>query len=176
MPASNVRHRGFTLLELIAGIVLLSISMSIVITLLAPQAQQSAEPLIQLRATKLGQSLMNEVLSKAYDEHSDRSPPFQRCDEKPGGCSAVLGAEGGENRSSYDDVDDYLAMPAQPVTNSQGQILSEYAGFYARVSVVRDSDYNSATHDGGDVAKRITITVTAPNNEQYIFSAYRGNY
>jgi len=76
-----LKAKGFTLIELIIGIVMLAITLSIITALIAPQAQKSAEPITALRASELGQSLMNEIQSKSFDEHSDRSPPFRRCGE-----------------------------------------------------------------------------------------------
>ncbi|MCG7570399.1 prepilin-type N-terminal cleavage/methylation domain-containing protein [Pseudoalteromonas sp. CNC9-20] len=186
MAVKRPRARGFTLVELILGIVIFAIAMVIVFTLIAPQARQSAEPLVQVKAAKLGQSLMNEILGKAYDENSDRSPPFQRCDEKPVGCTlaANLGEDTGESdsgnvcggRVNYDDVDDYIDMPQQPVCDAQGSPLLDYGQYRANVSVVYDQDYTQSTSDTGDSAKRVDISVFAPNGEVYRFQIYRGNY
>ena len=74
---------GFTLLELVIGIVVFTISLTIVLSLIVPQAEQTAEPFRQVKAAKLGQSLMNDILSRSYDENSDRSPPFVTCVDKP---------------------------------------------------------------------------------------------
>ncbi|MEM0515071.1 prepilin-type N-terminal cleavage/methylation domain-containing protein [Pseudoalteromonas sp. YIC-827] len=169
MRANSLSHRGFTLIELIMGIVVFAIAMSIVISLVAPQARQSAEPLIQLKAAKLGQSLMNEILAKAYDEQSDRSPPFRRCDEKPSGCSSIMGPEE-PSRDLYDDVDDYHNL----VIHDLG---GEYAGFAVAIKVSIDGDYDQSSADGlKDVAKRIDVSVTSARGERYQFQAYRGNY
>ena len=90
-----LKHKGFTLIELILGMVVLAIVMTIITGLLAPQARQSADPVVQIRATELGQALMNEVLGKSFDENSDRSPPWNRCGENGVSCtdSANFGAD-----------------------------------------------------------------------------------
>ncbi|KJY97674.1 type IV pilus modification PilV family protein [Pseudoalteromonas ruthenica] len=168
MAVKRPRARGFTLVELILGIVIFAIAMVIVFTLIAPQARQSAEPLVQVKAAKLGQSLMNEILGKAYDENSDRSPPFQRCDEKPVGCSTTMGPEEG-SRDLYDDVDDYNGLSITDVGGT-------YSGFAASVLVAIDGDYDQSSYDNIEQAKRIEVTITAPNGERYRFDAYRGNY
>ncbi|WP_022945528.1 prepilin-type N-terminal cleavage/methylation domain-containing protein [Pseudoalteromonas ruthenica] len=168
MAVKRPRARGFTLVELILGIVIFAIAMVIVFTLIAPQARQSAEPLVQVKAAKLGQSLMNEILGKAYDENSDRSPPFQRCDEKPVGCSTTRGPEEG-SRDLYDDVDDYNGLSITDVGGT-------YSGFAASVVVAIDGDYDQSSNDNIEQAKRIEVTITAPNGERYRFDAYRGNY
>lgn len=164
---SFVASRGFTLLELIIGIVVFSISLTVVLSLIAPQAAQTAEPLRQVKAAKLGQSLLNDILSRSFDENSDRSPPFETCNQK-GSCSTTLGPEE-TNESDYDDVDDY-----------NGFALADVGGIYANysVSVVveYDSDLSDSTANDGDTFKRVDVAVTAPDGQTYGFSAYRGSY
>ena len=180
-----LKVKGFTLIELIIGIVMFAIALSIITALIAPQAKRSAEPIVALRASEFGQSLMNEIQSKSFDEHSDRSAPFRRCGETTLGaepCTAEgdlgvdnLGA-GLETRTSYNDVDDYIALSNQPITNSLGEVLSQYSDFNLVVTVEYDSDFNELTINDGTTFKRITIEVTSPLGEVYGFSAYKGNY
>lgn len=177
----RAHNYGFTLIELIISIVIFAIALTIITGLIAPQARQSADPIIQLRANELGQSLMNEILAKSFDEHSERAPPFRRCSESSlaaADCtsSADLGADTIETRTTYDDVDDYIALSNQPITNSLGQVLTQYQGFNVVVTVVYDSDFNSATANDGVLAKRVTVIISSPNGEEYGFSAYKGNY
>lgn len=185
-----LKVKGFTLIELIIGIVMFAIALSIITALIAPQAKRSAEPIIALRASEFGQSLMNEIQGKSFDEHSDRSAPFRRCGETTlgaGPCTAIddLGADdldadnleaGPEIRTSYNDVDDYIALSNQPITNSLGEVLSEYSDFNLIITVEYDSDFNELTINDGTTFKRITIEVTSPLGEVYGFSAYKGNY
>ena len=90
LPVHKKCVNGFTLLELVIGIVVFTISLTVVLSLIVPQAEQTAEPFRQVKAAKLGQSLMNDILSRSYDENSDRSPPFETCNAK-GNCSTTLG-------------------------------------------------------------------------------------
>ena len=62
------RNRGVTLIELIIGIVVLAISLSIITAVLGPLYIKSADPWHQVRAAELGQGLMNEILGKAFDK------------------------------------------------------------------------------------------------------------
>lgn len=160
-------HKGFTLLELVVGIVVFTISLTLVLSLIAPQAAQTAEPLREVKAAKLGQSIMNDILSRSFDEGSDRGPPFETCNEK-GTCSSTLGPEEA-NEADYDDVDDYNGFNV----NDVGGI---YTGFSYAVAVEYDSDFNTATASDGDTFKRIDLAVTVPDGQIYRFSAYRGSY
>jgi prepilin-type N-terminal cleavage/methylation domain-containing protein len=67
------KQSGFTLIEIIVGIVVLSISYALLTSLIYPLASQSAAQIHQIRAAELGQSMVNEILGKAFDENSDMS-------------------------------------------------------------------------------------------------------
>ena len=167
LPVHRKCVNGFTLLELVIGIVVFTISLTVVLSLIVPQAEQTAEPFRQVKAAKLGQSLMNDILSRSYDENSDRSPPFETCNVK-GNCSTTLGPEEA-NEDDYDDVDDYNGYTVNDVGGN-------YSSFGFTVTVDYDSDLNDSTPTDGLTFKRIDIAVTAPDGQVYNFSAYRGSY
>ncbi len=180
MPVNKLH--GFTLIEVIFGIVLMSIVLTIVTGLLAPQARQSADPIIQVKANEIGQAMMNEILGRSFDENSRRSPPFIRCGETGfSGCTtpANLGDDG-ETRAGYDDVDDFIGNYATAdLQNSLGQNLqNDYLGFSLSVNVVYDDDVNGVADTTGNFnrLKLVTIEVTAPTGDVYGFAAYKGNY
>mgnify|MGYP001288734378 FL=1 len=167
LPVHRKCANGFTLLELVIGIVVFTISLTVVLSLIVPQAEQTAEPFRQVKAAKLGQSLMNDILSRSYDENSDRSPPFETCNAK-GNCSTTLGPEEA-SEDDYDDVDDYNGYTVNDVGGN-------YSSFGFTVTVDYDSDLNDSTPTDGLTFKRIDIAVTAPDGQVYNFSAYRGSY
>ena len=53
-PVTLLKSHGFTLIETIIGIVVLSIAFSILTTLIYPLANQSAEQVHQIKAAELG--------------------------------------------------------------------------------------------------------------------------
>lgn len=181
------QNGGFTLIELILGMVVLAIVMTIITALLSPQARQSADPVVQIRATELGQALMNEILAKSFDEKSDRSPPWTRCGENGVTCTTLITPspsnqtpnDEGASREDYNDVDDYhgLKLVDGDFKNSLEEDVSDYyKGFTAEIRVVYDDDFDGTNSDTNKIAKLITVTITASNNEVYGFSAYKGNY
>jgi len=173
---SITRQQGFTLVEIIIGIVTLGIALSLLSTLLFPQAKRSVEPLMQMRAAELGIALMNEITSKSFDENSDHSGGVVRCGELDAPpCSLVLGPESGEARSTYNDVDDYHDL--SNMTNSLGDDLSaRYPGFSYNISVCYSNAQGACVTTGTSLFKRVDISVTAPNGQSYTFSELRGNY
>ncbi|MCF6458441.1 prepilin-type N-terminal cleavage/methylation domain-containing protein [Pseudoalteromonas sp. MMG024] len=184
------RLKGFTLVEVIFGIVLMAIVLTIVTGLLAPQAKQSADPVIQVKANELGQAMMNEILGRSFDEQSRRSPPYTQCGIASSSCTlpSDLGCDDPEEkdingkciRNKLNDVDDFIGnYQAADLQNSLGQpVTNLYPGFSLSVNVVYDDDANGIADTSGDynTLKLITVTVTAPTGEVYGFSAYKGNY
>ncbi|AOW77497.1 hypothetical protein A3Q34_11895 [Colwellia sp. PAMC 20917] len=171
------KHAGFTLVELIVGIVVLSISFSILTTLIYPLANQSAEQVHQIRAAELGQSMINEIIGRSFDENSDMSGGFIRCGESGVSCS-VIGADSGETRAGYDDVDDYDAINfGDTLVNSLGEDISaQYVGFSMDVKVINDANYDGNSTGDNSTAKLITITVRTPQDFDFVFSVYKVNF
>ena len=188
--------RGFTLIELIIGIVVFTIIMLVIIGVIGPQSRLSIEPIWQVRASELAQSLLTEMNAKSFDEQSDHSGGNTRCNEGQS-CTASgsLGPDSGESRDSYDDVDDYHGLDQRDgnILNVQGQAMlnngeSLYQGFRAQVSVYYDSNEDGINDDDADQngvpdtgtlvanVKRITITVTTPGGEPLTFASYRWNF
>lgn len=173
---------GFTLIELVIGIIVFSIALVLFTSLIVPQVIRSVDPIFQVRAAELGQSIINEISSKSFDEKSDRTGGSNFCDAACIG-SINLGPDGSETRANFDDVDDYhgLNESGGGIKNTLGEstILNDnnlYEGFTLRVSVVYDADMDGTADTVVSNTKLITVTVTTPNDEDIIFSTFRSNY
>ncbi len=171
---------GFTLIELIVGIVVMAIALVVISSFLVPQARRSIEPVYQFRAAELASSMMNEILSKSFDEYSDHTGGgLWRCSEaRPNGQATACTAASNygpdttmELRQSFNDVDDYAtAGEYLSIADSLGEDLSQvYRNFSYRVAI-DSSEY------GINQAKRIDLWIQAPDGVEYAFSAYRWNY
>lgn len=170
--------RGVTLIELIAGIVVLAISLSLITSVLGPLFIKSADPWHQVRAAELGQSLMNEILAKSFDENSSRSGSLLRCNETGApSCTAstALGPEG-ESRSQFDDVDDFngYTTPADVLVNILNEDLRDSYRSYQVAVTVRYAGADAAMAE--QQLKLITVAITTPTAEVIEFSAYKGNW
>ncbi|WP_026024216.1 type IV pilus modification PilV family protein, partial [Enterovibrio norvegicus] len=65
------RHqRGYTLVELVIGIVVFGVAMVLISTTLFPMFAKSANPHFEARAAALGQAVMNQVLARQFDRNS----------------------------------------------------------------------------------------------------------
>lgn len=174
--------KGFTLIETVIGIVVLAIAFSVLLTLIYPMTEQSADQLHQIKAAELGQSMLNEIQQKAFDENSDKTGGLIRCGEASAlACTPnnSLGAEASETRATYDDVDDYNDInKGDTIQNSlnDNSLDDLYVGYSVDVTVCNDSDYNGECDASTDIAKLIKVTVTTPTGFDIVFSTYRANF
>lgn len=190
--------KGFTLIELVIGIVVFSIVLVTVTALIAPQAQRSVDPILQVRATELAQSLLNEITAKSFDENSDRTGGAVRCGEDLNGSNGADDTDIGElgdctdpadlaneesAREDFDDIDDYngLDQTGGAILNSQGETISVdgknlYAGFRAQVDVFYDANGDGDPDSAIGDYKLIRVTITTPTDQQLVFASYRSNY
>jgi len=188
---------GFTLIEMVIGIVAFSVVLTIIIGVLSPQATRSVTPIMNVRASELAQSLYNEISAKAFDENSGRAGSIVRCNEDLDGdsafdgpgemaCSNVMGPDAGEagDKELFDDVDDYHGFSA--IVNSFSDVVSQdgrdlYAGFGVSITVFYDGDFDGdddLLEDPNAIGrhKLVTINVTTPLGQTFVYSTYRSNY
>lgn len=175
-----MNSRGFTLVELVVGIVVMAAAMMVMNTMLVSQSKDSLEPLYRLRASQLGQSVMQNVLARAYDENSDHNGGLYRCGETWSStgtlqvCSVVLGRDTGEvagQHQDFNDVDDFITSGFESAVN-YGDVLgddlpSQYTNYQIKIEVVEVIANNN---------KKISVTIKTPSNEEIRFSALKGNY
>nr|WP_136251354.1 prepilin-type N-terminal cleavage/methylation domain-containing protein [Ningiella ruwaisensis] len=191
------RHQcGFTLIELIIGILLFAIAMVALANVFIPQLKRGIDPIWQTRAVTLAQSLSNEIHAKAFDENAYSLAESQACGLSVA-CttSGALGPDIGENRSSFDDVDDFhgFSTSGSDIASSLGTSASfagvdVYEGFSAHVSVFYDDNADGVNDDDADqdgnldsatligTKKLIQIRIDTPAGESLWFSMFRENY
>lgn len=177
MKVTRGYHQGFTLIELIVGLVLMSVALTFLTTMFFSNPGRSVEPLLQIRAAEFGSALMGEILSKKFDELTPEGG-LPACTS----CSTSLGADS-ETRDSYDDVDDYNNSCGSPIalTDALGNIPGNFNNYAMEVCVFYDDNYDGVD-DGsvGNTAKLITVTIYLPAGAglgtPITFSAHKGNY
>ena len=190
VPPLICKHAGFTLLELIVGVVVLGIALLMISSILGPMYIRSSEPWQQVRAAELGHSLMNEIMARSFDENSSRGATLLRCGETVSGVSAgnclaaipvcpltgMSSATEEASRDLYDDVDDFHCFRGNgaAVSNILNQSLADsYLNFQVEVRV---------SYAGADLGltnqsvKRVDIRVVLPSGETIPFSSYKGNW
>ena len=179
--------RGFTLIELVIGMLVFAIAMTMMISAIFPLVNRSVEPIYQIRATKLANSLLSEIQAKAFDEGSNLSLGGNRCGEgaTPVDCTSPedLGPDPPnsavqEIHDDFDDVDDFNGFTIDGALLSQTDttFADLYVGYELAVTVIYDSDYDGIDDNVIGTAKLITVKVTMPNQETLSFASYRSNF
>jgi len=174
-------EQGFTLIEIIVGLVITGIAISAMASLVFPLFSRSVEPLFHMRAAEFAQALADDAMAKPYDEATPLGgiPACSVCT-----AAGSLGEEGAEqNRGDFNDFDDYhlfcgaSPLPIQDVFGVDLNTNSDYAGYFFNACVVYDGNYDGGADDGNIAAKRMDITVRPPPPAEPIsFSIYRSNY
>ncbi|MFQ6371852.1 prepilin-type N-terminal cleavage/methylation domain-containing protein [Shewanella sp. YIC-542] len=163
------RIAGFTLMEMVIGMLVLSIAMVLLTSVLFPQSDHAAATLQRVRASELASAVLNEIWGKPYDERSGFGG-IPACDSAGGTpCTKVVdfGTEG-EGRNDYDDVDDYQGLTQDALMlNSSQSYGAAYPDYQMTVTV---------SSDDVRVHKLITVVVTTPAGEAIRFDAVRSNY
>ncbi|MCP4986337.1 MAG: MSHA biogenesis protein MshD [Colwellia sp.] len=169
---------GFTIVEVVVGIVALSISLSIISTLISPAEQQSAAQIHQVKAAELGQSFLNDITARAFDENSDMAGGLVRCGEPLGSNACTdadkLGPENGETeRGQFNDVDDFNNYSKKFTANDES-LEQGYTNFIVNISVVYDG--LSLGLPSIMEAKKITVSITTPLGTEIKFATHKANF
>jgi len=164
---------GFTLVELVITIVLTGIVILMFFGVYTSAQLKSVSPVFQVKSAELAQGILEEISLKRFDENSPLGNSL-RCDQPSQPiCSNTLGIDVGESRSSFDDVDDYNGLIESPPKDALGNIKSEFTNFNLNVEVIyAGTDHGFSQRE----LKKIQVTVVSPENDQFVFSVYKGNF
>ena len=165
--------------------------------LLVSQTSQATDPVQQVRAAQLAQRLLNEILSRSFDAHSDHNGSRWRCGETVDGITydactlpSGYGPESGEvNSYLFDDVDDYHtpAICAQHLvscsadswvvvsyfTQSSDEVRDDYRNFFVRILVTPGAGCSAPLCS---TFKLVRLTVRLPDGSELPFVVTRGNF
>jgi len=168
-------QKGFTLVELIITLMLISIAVLGISYALGFGLRHQSDAIWQIKSVALAESYLEEILARRFDENSPSGgvPP---CSPATTACSTVF--DDSESRADFDDVDDYNGLDDSPPKDAQGNVRSGYDGYRVQATV-RYADAAEVTAFGLDDvtdAKLITITVSSPTRAGMSFSVIRGNF
>ena len=147
----NQTH-GFTLVELVISIVVVSVALGGVLMAINYTVSHSADPMLQHQAVAIAESYLEEILLK----------PFADPD----------GVDGESSRALFDDVDDYHGLNDSGARDQVGTAIAGLSDYTIAVTVIGASLNGITTAN----SKEITVTVSHPVGFNMTLSGYRTNY
>ncbi|APW46190.1 type IV pilus modification PilV family protein [Rhodoferax antarcticus] len=162
MSSNRPRQTGFTLIELIIFIVVVSAGLAGILSVMNTTVKSSADPMVRKQAIAIAESLLEEILLKDYcdpDTVTAGTPPT---------CGTYTVEA---SRSLYDDVKDYAGYSTTSgIVDLVGDAIPGLALYNIAGVTVGDS-----TDLTGVAAKKITVSVSGPAGTISL-SGYRANY
>ncbi len=159
----TARENGFTLIELIATVVVLSIVAASLLGVYAKGVARSADPMLSVQGVAIAQGYLEEALLKAFQD------PDQA---ETGSCEEGAAVA---NRQNYDDVQDYNCI------NDLAGALDQFGNPLVGLASYNVSMNVSATTlgPGGQqaAAQQVVVTVTHDSYPVSIsLTGFRTNY
>lgn len=152
---SSRPQRGFTLVEMIIAMVIVSVGLAGVLAVLSRTGAQSADPMVTKQVTALAEGMMEEIMLKPVK-----------------GPGTAIPAGAGCMRTDFDEIRDYNGYD-QPVCDITG--TPGVAGYRIKVSVANASGNALAETVPDTEALRIEVTVTH-GTTSYALVGWRYSY
>lgn len=144
-------QRGFTLVELVMAIVIISVALLGAIQVMIVTTTHSGDAVVDRQALAIAEAYLEEILLKDFSD--------------PGG-----GAESG--RGDFDDIGDYHGLSDSGARDQSGNAITGLSDYTVAVSVV-----NTALGSvPSDQAKKVTVTVSHPDGINLSLVGYKTNY
>jgi MSHA pilin protein MshD len=148
---TRLRHHGFTLIELIIFIVVISAGLAGILSVMNTVVRSSADPMVRKQTIAIAESLLEEILLKEY--------------------ANPAGGDTGTVRALFDDVDQYAGYNTTAgITDPLGVAVASLSSYNVAPAVVV-----STTTIGTLTVKQVTVSVTGPQGVVRL-TGYRGNY
>ncbi|AEA34100.1 type IV pilus modification PilV family protein [Hippea maritima] len=163
---------GFTLIEVVLSIVVFTLGVVGIMVVFYNTLGKTSNPIIRHRAIEVAQSVMDEILSKKFDNDTPNGGGTIPLNEVN-----IKKEENTNNTDNFDDVDDFDNLSC--ITGSNGCFDDITAGYKIKV------DVKCAKLDNNKVViaecptnfKLIRVEVTSNGlDESYILKALKGNF
>lgn len=151
-PRKRPAHSGFSLIEVIIAMLLISVGVLGVLSAMNTLVKGSADPMVRKQAIAVAESLLEEITLKDF--------------------ANPTGGYTGTDRTQFDDVSDYAGYTTTGIVDIGGTAISGLSGYNVSSVTVANAALGSIASTD---AKLITVTVTAPGGEAISMSAYRTN-
>ena len=151
MNKLSSRQAGFTLIEVIVTIVVLSVAATAIMSMFTNTIRTSADPMIQQQALSIAEAYMEEILLKPF---SDPELP-----------------DGETTRVTFDDVSDYDFLTNAAIEDQDGVAIAALSGYTVSVTVTPGAALNGIAD-----ALRIRVSIDHTVLDPIVLHGYRTNY
>jgi MSHA pilin protein MshD len=152
---TKVTQRGFTLIELIIFIVVVSAGLAGILSVMNTVVKSSADPMLRKQSIAIAESMLEEVLLKDYNNS--------------------LGAQSG--RANWNIVKDADGYTSTGITDPQGVAIAGLEKYTIAVSVALATAADNAQLAAlTPAAFKVTVTVTDPGANAVTLVGYRASY
>jgi len=178
---------GFTLIELIVFIVIVSVSVAGVLLAINTATRSGTDPMIRKNAIAIAEGMLEEVSLMPFtfcDANDPQATTATSSAVGAAGCTSAatvnaIGPEAGETRyasaTPFDHVDDYNGFSMNPIVDITNTAIGTLTSYSATVSVAATALGSIAATDaqGQANALLITVTVSGPQNTTVVLQGYR---
>ena len=168
------RAAGFTLIELIVFIVIVSVGLAGVLTVFDTVTRRSADPVRAKQALAVAEGMLDEILNKNFCD-----PDTETLPASGSSLPAVCGAHTTEaSRDLYDDVDDYNGYASTGVKDVTSSATTVLTGYNVSVSVQTPAANFVVGADSVPSTNYRIVTVTVADtvsNQNYDITGYKFN-
>lgn len=171
------RLRGATLVELVIGIVIISIALTVLFAVTSRTTERSVDPMIRIQANAVAQAYLEEIMQKSFCDPDLADDCVAAC-SGAGACGNASCTSQEGSRSLYDDVCDYDNLLDNPPRDITGNVIPDLDQYTVEVQVVDDAsaNLNGLSGDNGTVV-RIDVDVSHPAMQSTAdISGFRANY
>ena len=149
-----MRQSAFTLIEIIVTIIVIGISATALLSVFSNMIRGSADPMIQQQATTIAEAYLEEIMLREFDDPE---------------VAESGGAEAGETRPNYDDVQDNNSLGTTQVRDQNNNPIAALSDYQVTVTV------NGAVLNTVG-AMQIDVSVSHPATGAILLSAFRTDY
>ena len=156
---SLVRGAGFTLVEMVIAIVIISVGLTGVLLAFNTAVKSSVDPLVHKQMLAIAEEMMEEILLKPYTESGTKPSNARRS------CGAAT------SRTGFDDIRDYDGYQTTGICDVDGMAVVGLETYDVGVEAQRVSA------DWQGIADTLHVTVTVEHgNEQFVLQGWRTDY
>lgn len=168
-------HQGFTFVELVVFIVVVSVGLAGVLFVFSQVTKNSIDPQIRKQQVLIAEAMMDEIQLQPYT-WCDADDPNTETATSAAGCTIpdAIGPEAGEARGAgFDHVDDYNGYTSTGVRDALNAPVAGLENYNVAVTVSNGTLFAVPNTD----ALRILVVVThVPTNTTFRLESWRTRY